>query len=53
MIDAPNACGMVVPPSSIILKVFDIIHMLWMGRWIFHNVVTIALVGPDLEMQVG
>jgi hypothetical protein len=34
------------PPNT--WKVFENLHMLWMGTWIYHNAVTTTCVNPDL-----
>jgi hypothetical protein len=33
-------------------KVFDILHMLWMGIWIHHHAVTAALASQNLGSQL-
>ncbi len=49
-VEALDPPGMVPTSPSSIYKVFDNVHMLWMGRWIDHHAVTTALVGPDLGL---
>jgi hypothetical protein len=39
---------------SNICKVFDNLHMLWMGRWIHpHAVATTLVLGPDLGIRLN
>jgi hypothetical protein len=42
-----------VPTSTLSMyKVFDNVHMLWMGIWIHHHAITTAVVGPDLGRRL-
>jgi hypothetical protein len=43
VVEAPDPHGMVPTSTTSIYKVFDNIHMLWMGN---HHAVTTALFGP-------
>jgi hypothetical protein len=49
VVEAQDPHGMVPTSTSSIYKVFDNIHMLWMGRWIHRHAVTTTLVDPELE----
>jgi hypothetical protein len=51
VVEALDPHGMVPTSPSSIYKVFDNVHMLWMGIWIHHHAVTTALVGIDLEIR--
>ncbi len=48
VVEAQDPPGMVPTFTSSIYKMFESIHLLWMGIWIHHHAITIALVGPDL-----
>jgi hypothetical protein len=39
--------------SNMIYKIFDILHMQWMGIWICHHAITIILGdGQDFKIQL-
>ncbi len=48
MVEALDPPGMVPTSTLSMYKVFDNVHMLWMGIWIQHHAVTTAVIGPNL-----
>ena len=48
VVDGPNPHGMVLKSTPNIWKLFDNLHMLWMGIWIHHHAIAITFVGQDL-----
>ena len=48
VVEALTQDGRVLTSPSNIWKVFENLHMLWMGTWIYHNAVTTICVNPDL-----
>ena len=52
MVEAPDPHGMVPISSPNIWNVLDIIHMLWMFRWILHLAVTTAAFGSDMRNRL-
>jgi hypothetical protein len=53
VVGAPNPHLMATISTPYIWKVFDNIHMLWMGIWIHHDdIVTTTLVGSDLDSRL-
>jgi hypothetical protein len=46
MVEAQDPHGMVPTYTTYIYKVFETIHMLWMGRWVHHHTTTTILVCP-------
>jgi hypothetical protein len=49
MVEAQDPHGMVPPSTPYIYKVFETIHMLWMGRWVHHHAITTILVCPKFR----
>ncbi len=47
VVEALNPPVTVPTSMSNICKVFDNLHILWMGRWIHHHAVVTTFVGPD------
>jgi hypothetical protein len=45
LVEAPNPHWMVPTSTIYTYKVFNSIHMLWMGRWIHHHATLTILVG--------
>ena len=43
-----EAHGMAPTSSSIMCKVIDNLHMLWIGIWMHHHAICTTLIGPDL-----
>ncbi len=48
MVEALDPPGLVLTSTLSMYKVFDNVHMLWMGIWIYHHAITTAVVGQDL-----
>ncbi len=48
MVEALDPLGLVPTSTLSMHKVFDNVHMLWMGIWIHHHAVTTAVVSQDL-----
>ncbi len=48
VVEASDTPGMVPISTKSMYKVFDNVHMLWMGIWIHHHAITTAVVGPDM-----
>ncbi len=48
VVEAQDPPGIVPTSTSSIYKMFENIHLLWIGIWIHHHAITTALVGPDL-----
>ncbi len=48
VVKALDPPGLVPTSTSSIYNEFGNVHMLWMGIWIHHHVVTTTLVGPDV-----
>jgi hypothetical protein len=49
MVEAPHPHGMVHSSTPYIYKVFQTIHMLWMGRWVHHLATTTILVAAEFR----
>ncbi len=49
MVEAPDPPGIIPTSTPYIYKVFETIHMLWMGRWVHHHASTTILVSPELR----
>ena len=49
LVKAPHPHGIVPTSTSNIYKMFEIIHVLWMGRWIHHDVTSTIILGPDFR----
>ncbi len=48
MVEVLDPPGMVPTSTISMYKVFDNVHMLWMGILIHHHAFSTAVVGPDL-----
>jgi hypothetical protein len=49
MVEAQDPHGMVPTSTPYIYKVFETIHMLWMGGWVHHYAITTILVSPKFR----
>ncbi len=49
MVEAPDPPGIVPTSTLYMYKVFETIHMLWMGRWVHHHATTTILVSPEFR----
>ena len=47
LVEAQDQLGIVPSSTSNIYKVFEIVHVLWMVRWIHHHATSTILFGPD------
>jgi hypothetical protein len=52
VVEVPTQHGMVLTFTPTIWKVFDNLHMLWMGIWIRHHTITTTWAGLDLGSQL-
>jgi hypothetical protein len=47
LVEAPDPLGMVPTSTMNISEVFQIIHRLWMGRWIHHHATSTIYALPE------